>query len=103
MKAAYVLGLVEARKDEIQSLPTVQERIDMAIDIIQSAPIPEGTPVGFAFMETMNVESKFLLKALRAYKTSGRCQLVPNVFSKVEAKNATAALNRIYDICESKI
>lgn len=103
MEAAYVLELIEARKGEIQSLLSVQGRINMVIDIIQSAPIPEGTPVGFAFMETMNVESDFLLQALRMYEKAGRCLLVPNDFSKVEAKNATAALNKIYDICESGI
>lgn len=100
MKALYILELVKRDEESILSLPTTMERIDRIIEIAKQAPVPDGTPVGFEFFETMDAESSFLIRALEVYKTSGRVIIVPNDFSKVEAEHVTAALDFIYELCE---
>lgn len=103
MKAEYILELVEAKKSEILALLTVQDRINKVIEIAKSAPVPSGTPVGFEFVETMNVESGYLIEALKMYEKAGRVVIAPNQFSKTEADNVSSVLCRIYELCEKEV
>lgn len=100
MKVSYILELVKRDEEAILSHPTTMERIDKIIEIAKQAPVPDCTPVGFDFFETMDAESSFLIRALEMYKTSGRVIIAPNNFSKVEAEHVNAALDYIYELCE---
>lgn len=102
MKAEYILELVKAKENLILALPTVPDRINKVIEIAKNAPISPDTPVGFEFVEKMNIESSYLIQALNMYRKSGRVLIIPNEFSNIEAKNVTDALNYIYDLCEKK-
>lgn len=101
MKAEYILELVLAKQSDILALSTVQDRINKVIEIAENAPVPSGTPVGFEFVETMNVESGYLIEALKMYKKADSVVVVPNQFSKIEADNITKVLCSIYKLCEN--
>ena len=100
MKADYIWGLVKNQKESILSLSTPYERIRSVIEIIESAPISPNTPLGFEFIETMNIESEALLQVLRMYEKSGKCLVVPNEFSIIEVEHVKSVLKNIYDLCE---
>ena len=100
MNTSYILELVKQNEDAILSLPTTIERIERVIEIANQAPVPPGTPLGFDFIETMNVESSYLIQALKKYKSSGRVILIPNGFCVEEVKHVTTALDYIYELCE---
>lgn len=100
MNASYILELIKQNEEIILSIPSTIQRMEKVIEITKNAPIPPGIPNGLEFIETLNVESQFLLHALEMYKTSGRVILIPNSFSKAESKQVTAALDYIYELCE---
>lgn len=102
MEASYIWKLIKRDEDVILSYSTREERIDKVIEIVKNAPVPHDTPIGFEFLDTMNVESSFLIRALEMYKTSGRVLLLPNKYSVVEEKNVTKVLSYIYELCEKE-
>lgn len=100
MEVSYILELINQQKESILAYPTTMERIDKVIEIAEDAPIPPGTPVGFEFMERMNVESFGLIRALKMYKKSGRIVLSSNEICDEEAEHVNAALDYVYELCE---
>lgn len=60
--------------------------MNMIIQIIKQAPIPPDIPSGFAFLETLNIESGALFQVCERYEKLGRYHVVSNnSFSKMEA------------------
>lgn len=102
MNASYIWELIESKKEDILSFSAPTDRMRKIIQIIKQAPIPPGTPSGFAFIETLNIESGALLQLCERYEKSGRCHVIPiNNFSKTETDNVRSVLEKIYELCET--
>lgn len=102
MKASYIWELIESKKEDVLSFSEPTDRMRMIIQIIKHAPVPPDTPSGFAFIDTLNVESGALLQVCEMYEKSGRCHVLPiNSFSETETDNVRSVLEKIYELCET--